>query len=308
MPHGQKITITGLSQDTLKNTIPSAIITATISGSTIKDSTVSTSQGIFSLDLENPKKEGNYTLIINVSKKPYLSSQKKINFNVVKTKEISIVSNDLIKLYPKDSAEMQFVIINTGEADLSDITISLEGIPKNYYQLINPNKIELLDVSKEIPVSIYFDIPKNASKEMISCSLIFSSNDISKKQNFVLNILASKNNTDTLQTSNQTEDKNMNSTLNFMSSFALPTGFSLFTVVGNETTSLTLFALICIMSALLLRKKRLKNVRFSKQRTHNEKHISELKQTMTGQKKKEEPLFDSGEKRIFKVNKKVFSD
>jgi len=274
------IQINGLSQDSAKNTIPTVIINATIEGTPIKSSTISDSNGVFSFNIENPKLEGNYTLIIDMYKSPYLSIQKKIPFVIQKSKELSIVSVDTVRLHSGESSEVKFLLINSGESDLSNLLISLTNIPSSYYQIISPNSIESLKTSGEISVSVYFDIPKDAPKAIISAFFNVNETAFSKKENFVINILPPENDTVTLTQVESNLEVPSFSFSGLMPSFSAPTGLSLFIASQGEIFSLFTFTIVSLSTAFFMRKRRLTKAYISKLRQSNRQLIFDIRQNM----------------------------
>ncbi len=281
----EDIKITGLSQDSAKNVISGVTFDAYIDGTSISASEVSDSKGLFSFSISNPKVEGNYTLIINASKDPFISSQKTIDFEVLKRKDVAIVGPDTIRMYPGDSSEVEFLVINTGESVLSNLSLSLNGVSSNYYQMIYPDNILNLGESEEISVVVYFDIPLNASKEMISSSFELSGSGISKKQNFVMNVLAPKNDSLAAVASSSSESSMSDNSEKFfsldrLSPFGMPTGNSIALLASGEAISVFLFAMLSFSTAFLFRKRRLTNVYSNKLRDSNRLLIFEIRKHM----------------------------
>ncbi|NOQ55834.1 MAG: hypothetical protein GQ477_03425 [Nanohaloarchaea archaeon] len=283
----EDIKITGLSQDSTRIIVSDVMVSASIAGTSISASAVSDTKGLFSFSIQNPRQEGNYTLAVNMSKDPFISAQKIINFEVVKKKEVAIVAPDTIRLSSGESTEVEFLIINTGESDLSDLSISLANIPLSYYQMIYPDNIDTLKESSEVSAVVYFDIPDNASKEMISSSFELTGSDFSKKQNFVLNILLPKNDSlDASSVSSTVSDSLTKvSVLDKISSIGMPTGNSIYLMASSEVLSVAIFTILTFSTALFFRKRRLVNAYNVKLRESNRLLIFNIKEHVFGIKK-----------------------
>ncbi|MEM7825067.1 MAG: carboxypeptidase-like regulatory domain-containing protein [Candidatus Aenigmatarchaeota archaeon] len=147
----------------------------------------SDSNGVFSIEFLSPEQEGNYTLFLSAEKHPYLSFNSSIILEVVKSREISIVFPETVKIKQGENLTQDFTLVNTGQTDLYNLNISLTGIPSEYYTLI-PN-VEKLDVGKEIKLSIYFSIPSNVSKGTSSATLKVFNDEVSKEKIFGFTIV-----------------------------------------------------------------------------------------------------------------------
>ncbi|MCK4809127.1 MAG: hypothetical protein KAS90_05880 [Candidatus Aenigmarchaeota archaeon] len=298
----EDISITGLSQDSSKDIVPDAILNASIEATSITASSVSDSNGLFSFNIKNPGVEGNYTLLVELSKDPYISSQKQIDFEIVKSKDISVVSSDTVRLNPGESSEVQFLVINTGEADLSNISISLKNIPVSYYQMIYPETIDILKESNDIPVIVYFTIPENATAGITSASFELSSAGFSKEHSFVMNILPLKNETlDTASVSSDTSETLLS--FDLFPSIGMPTGQSLSIIAPGGVMSLAAFAFISISTAILFRRRRLINIYNQELRKINRQMIFDIRNNMFQTKKTKQSMASRKEKNRSKPKK-----
>jgi len=299
----EDIIMTGLSQDSAKDIVPDAILNASIEATSITASSVSDSKGLFSFKINNPGVEGNYTLLVKLSKDPYISSQKQIDFEIVKSKDLSVVSPDTVKLNPGESSEVQFLVINTGEADLPNISISLKNIPDSYYQMIYPETINILKESEEIPVIVYFVIPENATAGITSASFEISGAGFSKEYSFVMNILPLKNESiDTVSISSDTSETILS--FDIFPSIGMPTGQSLFMIAQGEAMSLAAFAFISISTALLFRRRRLINIYSQELRKINRQMIFDIRNNMFQTRKTKQSMASRKEKRPVKTQKR----
>ena len=304
----ENIKITGLCQDSAKDIVSGAVLDAFIEDTSITASSISDSKGLFSFSINNPKVEGNYTIIINTSKDPYIFSQKTINFEVVKRKEVSIMSPETIRMYPGESSEAEFLVINTGEADLSNLSISLNEIPPNYYQMIYPEMIDILKKSSEISVLIYFDIPHNASEEMFSSSFELSGPLYFKKQDFVINILAPKNDSAYMSSdlSTLSDPSNESTVFDKLLSIDMPTGNSISFIASGEVIPAVLFAILSFSTAFLFRRRKLANAYDADLRKSNRLLIFDIKRHILKlNTKKPDMVVDVSKTKIKKVRKNI---
>ncbi len=299
----EDIRITGLSQDSAKDIVPDAILNASIEATAITASSVSDSKGLFSFNIQNPGVEGNYTLLVELSKDPYISSQKQIIFEVVKSKDVSVVSSDTVRLNLGESSEVQFLVINTGEADLSNISISLKNIEDSYYQMIYPETIDILKKSEEIPVIVYFIIPENATVGITSASFEISGIGFSKGHGFVMNILPLRNESiDTVSVSSDTSETL--SSFDIFPSIGMPTGQSLQIIAQSGAIYLAVFAFISISTALLFRKRRLTTLYDQELRKINKQLIFDIRNNMLQTIKTKQSMVSRKEKKPVKTKKR----
>lgn len=254
-----KITITGIAMDGAKNIIPGATITASIRRTQISATATSNGQGVFSLDLQNPAAEGAYTIAVDVSKPPYAGLRNEINITVAKSKDISIIVPDTIRLSPKESSGAQLRIINTGEADLSGLKISIKGIPSNYYRILPSDGIDSIKSGGEKSVTLHFDIPDDAAKATFGASIEISKGDFVRKQDFALTILLPTNTSITVSPMLEVSAKPsaINETSAQAFSFNFPTARILSEAALGDAGYIAAFAVASISAALALRKRRI---------------------------------------------------
>ena len=261
----EKIKITGISLDDAKNMLPDASITVSVNGLTITASAQSSAQGIFSIELDNPGAEGTYPVTVSVSKAPYIASQKQINFTVVKNADIIIAGPDTIRMSPGDKSDVQFRIINVGEADLNGLKLSIKGMPSNYYQIMPLDTVDLVKAGAEKSVSVHFEIPDDAAKATFGASIEASQGDFVRTLNFALSVLPSTNVSSSviiIQTPEPVK-KNADSSSNSSFSLGMPTAFATFFAAESDLTYVIAFAAISFSTALLLRKRRLLSNKYS---------------------------------------------
>lgn len=179
---GSTIKVRGLVKDLDGDTVSNATIKAYVKNTSINIETFSDNNGVFSFELKAPEEEGNYNLALNIEKSPYISFNDSKSFDVVKSRAITIVVPDTIKLKQGQNFTQEFSIVNIGQADLSNLNISLTGIPSNYYNMTN--FIEKLKENEEGKTYIYFSIPEDAEKKTYSANLIAFNNEIRQEKIF----------------------------------------------------------------------------------------------------------------------------
>lgn len=261
----EKIKITGIALNGAKNTLPEASITISLSGLPIIASGKSNAQGIFSLELDSPGAEGTYTATVIVSKTPYISSQKQVAFTVVKTSDLAIMGPDTIRMKPGDTTDVQFRLINVGEADLNDMKLSIKGLPTNYYRIMPSDTVEQVKADAEKSVSVHFEIPDDAAKATFGASIEASKGDFVRLQNFALTVLPSANDSSSViitQTEAPLGEESTNSTTSAFS-LGMPTAFSTFFAAQSDLVYVAAFAAISFSTALALRKRRLASKKYS---------------------------------------------
>jgi|GEM_PF-2012523 len=289
----ENIKITGISLDGAKNTIPEATITISLSGMPIAASTTSDAHGIFSAELQNPGVEGAYSATISISKPPYISSQKKIEFNVVKTADLTIAGPDTIRMNPGDKSDVQFRAINIGEADLTDVKLSIKGLPSNYYKIIPSDVMDTVKAGAEKTINVHFEIPDDAVRATFGASIEASKGEMARSMNFALTVLTSTNATGSvIITQTQAPVINDTSSKKATASFSLsmPTAFATFFAAESDLTYVALFAAISFSTALLLRKRRLLSNKYSVsgKRSIHRNMIFEIKNKITESEKARE--------------------
>jgi hypothetical protein len=224
------VKVRGLVKDESGNLVPSVLIKA--SGNfKINVSTYSDSSGVFYFEFFSPEEEGIYTILISVEKVPYLASNKSLAFQVSKKREISLVLPDTIRLTKGESKTITFSVINTGQSDLSNLSLSLTGLPEEYFSI--QDKIELIKAGEKVDIPVQFKIPENASEATLSLTFKVFSEEISKEGIIGLTILS----------------ENVSQALPGLpsASFSLP-------ITSSDITYLSIFAFVCISLAIFLKK------------------------------------------------------
>jgi hypothetical protein len=231
---GGTIKVRGLVKDLDGDTVANATIKAYVKNTQINVETFSDNNGVFSFELKAPEEEGNYNLALNAEKSPYISFNDSKSFDVVKNRAITIVVPDTIKLKQSQNLTQEISIVNTGQADLSNLNISLTGIPSNYYNITT--FIERLKENEENKIYIYFSIPEDAEKKTYSASLVAFNDEIRQEKIFGFTITG-KNETVVTQT---------------------PAGKFILPKLDSNVTYIIIFAIFCFSMAIILKRIKVK--------------------------------------------------
>jgi len=176
------VKIIGLVKDLDGSNVNNVTVKMYVKNTEIKINTSSDNNGVFSIEFKAPKNEGNYTLVLSAEKSPYISFSGSKNFDVIKSRTVEILIPDTIKLKQGQSFTQEVSIVNTGQANLLNLNISLTGIPTNYFNLTN--FIGRLNENEENKIFIYFSIPENAEKKTYGATLEVSNSEIKQERVF----------------------------------------------------------------------------------------------------------------------------
>jgi hypothetical protein len=188
------VKLKGMVVDEVRNPVSNTSVSVYVQNTNINMETFSDNNGIFSLEFLSPETEGDYTLVLSAEKSPYLSFNSSTNLEIAKSKEISIIFPDTVKIGQGESSVQDFTLVNIGQSDLYNLNISLSGISNEYYTL--QSNIEKLPVGEQKKLSIYFSIPVNVSLGTSSVNLKVSNSEVFKEKTFGFTIL-DKNQTTT---------------------------------------------------------------------------------------------------------------
>jgi len=174
------IKLRGVARDESGGFVQDVLLNVDDNGFNINASAYSGSNGVFVLEFFAPEEEGSYTLSVEAEKIPYLSYSKNWDFQVIKNREISLVTPDTIRAKKGESQTLQFSVVNIGQADISDLSLSLTGLPENYFSL--QNKINELKIGQEVKIPVNFKIPQDASESTLSITFKVNSSGVSKEE------------------------------------------------------------------------------------------------------------------------------
>lgn len=231
------VKIRGIVTDEYKDPVSNASISIKVKGTTISAKTSSDSNGLFTIEFLTPEKEGKYSLIISAEKHPYLSFNSSFELKVEKSKEVSIVFPDTLRIKQGENLTQDFSVINIGQSKLYNLSISLIGIPREFYDLTP--KIEELEVGEERKLSIFFNIPENASVGTSSATIKVFNDEVEKEKIFGFTILEK----------NQTKEVKP-AIIGFFGKISLPQ-------ISFDFIHIFIFALISFSLAFLLKKRKI---------------------------------------------------
>ncbi len=183
------VIITGVVRDSEKNLIQNALVNITLAG-IISKSVYTDAAGIFSLEFPAPN-EGTYNIFLEASKKTYSSANSSLMLNVIRKKDISIVSPDSIRIEQGSEKIFDILLVNTGQTDLYNISIFISGIASNYLEF--PQFLNEIKVGEEVKVPIKFKIPENEPPSTSSLTIKVRFNGQEKTQILGFTVLAKSN-------------------------------------------------------------------------------------------------------------------
>lgn len=231
------VKLRGMVVDEHKNPVRNASVSIKIKDTTISAKTFSDSNGLFVVEFLTPEEERNYSLTISVEKYPYLSFNSSIDLKVERSKEVSIIFPDTIRIKQGETLTQDFSIINIGQSKLYNLSISLIGIPNEFYHLIS--EIEELEIGEERKLLIVFNIPEDASIGTSSATIKVFNNEIKKDKIFGFTVLE-KNQTVTAKPT----------AIGFFGKIVLPQ-------ISLEPIHVLIFALIAFSLAFLLKRRKI---------------------------------------------------
>jgi hypothetical protein len=229
------VKIIGLVKDLDGSNVDNATVKMYVKNTEIKINTSSDNNGVFSIEFKAPKNEGNYTLVLSAEKPPYISFSGSKNFDVIKSRTVEILIPDTIKLKQGQSFTQEVSIVNTGQANLLNLNISLTGIPTNYFNLTN--FIGRLNENEENKIFIYFSIPENAEKKTYGATLEVSNSEIKQERVFGFTVV------------------NKNETVDIQST---PAGRFILPKLDSNSVYIIVFAVAVFSIAIFLKKMKIK--------------------------------------------------
>ncbi len=187
------IRVTGIVEDDDKKPVLDATITASIPNTDVSASTKSDNSGVFSLEFQGPNKEGDFKVVLKAEKSPFSSANSSSSIKVLKSKDLSLLIAESIKVKQGENVSIPFEVVNIGQTDFSDLRISLTGIPEEYYSL-SKMQISKLTAGNQEKISMFLTIPNDASKTSHTGSLQVAYNGNTLEENFILTVLSGQSN------------------------------------------------------------------------------------------------------------------
>ena len=145
---GETVSVSGKILDSDGNPVNNARVSISLPEAGKKTSTVTMKDGIFHGTITTPYKEGIFNLIITVEKDPYIPGNESRALRVKKSKQISLILPEVADAFIDKPSDVEFSILNSGQTNLSDVRISISGIPAEWYEL-SPARIDKLGRSEE---------------------------------------------------------------------------------------------------------------------------------------------------------------
>jgi len=182
------IRVRGVVLDENRNAIKNATVFISLKGTSINVTTTTDSNGIFQVEFIGPEAEGLYTLLLKAEKYPYISFNTSKELKFERSKELSIVFPDSIRVVAGENLTQEFDLINTGQSDLYGLQMFITGVPSSYYRI--EKSLEDLKVGETKKIQIYFSIPSDANQTTLSASITVFNDQVKKEKTFGFTILA----------------------------------------------------------------------------------------------------------------------
>ena len=249
------VKLRGVVRDESGNFVQDILLNGRVNGMDINVTVFSNSNGIFVLEFFTPEEEGVYNLLVKAEKSPYLSGNKTWIFQVIKNRNISLLVPDTIRIKKGDNQTLQFSVVNTGQADVSDLSLSLTGLPQDYFSL--QKKIDQIKIGQEVKVPVYFKVPQDAGESTLSITFKVSSNEVTNEEIIGFTIF-SENVTAQIATDQKS-----------FPTFKFPTANIALPVSINDISYAIAFCIISVLIMYLLK--------YTKNHNNNErKHVKNL--------------------------------
>ena len=153
---GDTIPISGKVLDSNGNPIEDASVYASLGS--VNESAKTDIGGFFTINLKAPMYEGSLKLTLRAEKDPFLPTESSVFIDLSRKTELSILSPETIDISEGKTNSVNITIENTGQTNLSDITVSIEGIPSEWYQLI-PTTISAMNPKDSDKVTLKVLVP-----------------------------------------------------------------------------------------------------------------------------------------------------
>jgi len=238
------IKVSGIVEDEDRKPVSDVQITASIPDIEVSASGKTDNAGVFAFELIGPDQEGTYDILVLAEKSPFSNINTSKSITVVRSSQLSLSIPESVKINQGDSYSMWVSLVNTGQTDFSSLTLSLSGIPEEYYTLPEINELK---AGEKIKVSVDFSIPENAGKASHTGKLKITYDGDYLEEQFILTVLSAEENETTAQ-----------STEGFkFPSLSLPTAKIVLPSMGNEAMILAISSILIFSSTVLLKKRRI---------------------------------------------------
>ncbi|MCD6371355.1 MAG: carboxypeptidase regulatory-like domain-containing protein, partial [Candidatus Aenigmarchaeota archaeon] len=227
------VKIKGLVKDELGERVGKAKVV--IEGTS--EETISEDNGYFEIEFIAPDEEGRHTFKLRAEKENYLPFEESFEIVLERKKEISLVIPKTVNVELEENSTVNIKVVNSGQTDFENVKIELSGIPEEFYEILDNDFYLPEGLSRD--VRILFKIPKEANLTQIPVKVKANSGDVYSEK--VINLVISKE--------KETVEGNK---LSFPTAkIILPS-----LPVTLDILGLTLFSVVSIGGAFLLRKKR----------------------------------------------------
>ena len=176
--------ISCLVEDEDGNAVENASITLNFKGKVVNGKT--DANGIFTYEYLVDR-EGNFNVSVSAYKNPYLSASNYFTLSAEKKKEIFISFPDLVKAEVGTNTTLEFSILNTGQADLTNLQIYFEDLPFNY--IIPQDYLDKISVGERKNFTLTIFIPENTSVATYSPKIKVVSKELEASKNFGLTLI-----------------------------------------------------------------------------------------------------------------------
>ncbi|MFC2143037.1 carboxypeptidase-like regulatory domain-containing protein [Candidatus Aenigmatarchaeota archaeon] len=170
----------GIVRDESDVYVPNATVIITINNEDFEAE--SDNNGLFTIDFISPDSEGFFNVYLKVEKEDFIEYRNTYNITVTKSKDITIVVPETIKIKRGENLLQKITVKNTGQTDMFDIKVELQGISNEYYELIT--NIEELKVGEEEEALIYFSIPEDSVPTTTAASIKIYNDYIEREETF----------------------------------------------------------------------------------------------------------------------------
>lgn len=236
---GDIVTVSGRVYDEDMNTVNDVKVKLEVQDTEISSTTFSDTHGKFSIDFIAPDMESTYTVLLSAEKYGFKGSDSTDYMKVARSKDISVIFPDTVKIISGETLEKDLKVINIGQTDLYNLNIDITGID---YYFVNPIIEELL-IGEEEVIKVKFFVPSNISKGTLSAKLIVSNDEVSKEELFGFTI----------------EDVVITTTTIAPTGWAINLDLTQITSYLNSILFIIIFATIAFTIAYFMKKKRRKN-------------------------------------------------
>jgi hypothetical protein len=207
---GEPMELTGIIREDYKP-VDDALVRYEIEG--VTGETRTNANGVFSIELQAPNKEGTYTLIINASKLLYKPTTTSKEFSVTKKKEITLILPLSAEVVVGLNSSLEISVLNSGQEALHNFRVDITGIPNEWFDF-SPKTWNVSAVGEEKKIEIRVN-PKSPEKNAYNIMVEVKSDEMEKKDSFVLSVRKPK--TGTGETATVTQPKGFQITAHLIS-------------------------------------------------------------------------------------------